>query len=94
MLHETYLRHTLNKGTGHKISNQNPARPEYNMSKKVVEYCNVCGIDTPHRIRHRITKNGGKEYKGMNRYEFCLTCGTRDSKMVKAKTTKHISLHG
>ena len=64
------------------------------MSKKEIEYCNVCDKDTPHMIRHRLSKSGKKEFTNMSTYEHCLTCGTRETRGTKAKTVKHVSLRG
>jgi len=64
-----------------------------NMSKVVVEYCSVCDKDTPHRLRHRLSKSGKKEFTNMSTYEFCLTCGTRETKAARTKTAKHLSLN-
>jgi len=64
------------------------------MSKTEIEYCNNCRTDTPHRIRHRVSKDGKKGYTGYREYKWCLTCGQKPDKAQKAKTAKHISLHG
>ena len=61
------------------------------MSKTTIELCSNCEKDTPHRIRHRVFKDGKNGYKGYQEYKFCLTCGKKPVKQEKAKTAKHYS---
>jgi ribosomal protein L44E len=61
------------------------------MSKNVIEFCENCRTDTPHKIKHHWVWSNKSRVEITNPMR-CLTCGYMPLKAQKTKTNKHISL--
>ena len=61
------------------------------MSKNIIEFCNECGKETTHKVKHHWVWSNKSRVEILNPIR-CLTCGQTPTKAVVHKTNKHISL--